>query len=74
MTDADQEALWARERAEALDRLIEAKARVIVAMPSVLERRMALEQWDYRRPARIRERLEARVNALWEAGRGGRAA
>jgi hypothetical protein len=73
MPDADQEARWARERAEALDRLIEGKARVIVALPSVLERRMALEQWDRGRPARIRERLEARVKVLWQERRGGRA-
>jgi hypothetical protein len=69
VTDADQEARWAREKAEALDRLIESKARTIVALPSVLERRAALEQWDLGRPARIRERLEARVRELWDARR-----
>ena len=63
--DAEQEARWATERAESLERWIEGRARAIAALPSVFERRMALEQFDYGKPAQIRERLERRVRELW---------
>ena len=63
--DDEQEDIWARERAESLDRWIEGRARAIAALPSVFERRMALEQFDYGKPAQIRERLERRVRELW---------
>lgn len=68
--DAEQEARWARERAESLERWLDGRARSIAALPSVFERRMALEQFDYDKPARLRERLEQRVRELWRARRG----
>ena len=54
MTDHEQEARWATERDECLERWIEGRARAIAARPSVFERRMALEQLDYGKPAQIR--------------------
>ncbi len=69
--DADQEARWARERAESLERWLDGRARAIAALPSVFERRMALEQFEPDKPARIRERLEARLRELWRQRREG---
>ena len=71
MTDHEQEARWACERAECLDRWVEDRARAIVRLGSVFDRRKALEQFDYRKPAQIRERLEQRVRELWEQKRSG---
>ena len=65
----EQEDIWARERAESLDRWIEGRARYIAALATPFEQRMALEQYDYGRPTRIRERLEKRVRELWKLRR-----
>lgn len=67
--DDEQEDIWARERAESLDRWIEGRAQAIAALPSAFERRMALQQFERGKPTRIRERLEQRVRELWEARR-----
>ena len=71
MTDHEQEALWERERRESLERWLEGRAKAIAALPSAFERRMALEQFDYDKPARIRERLEQLVREMWESRRRG---
>ena len=68
--DDEQEDIWARERAESLDRWIEGRARSIAALATPFERRLALEQYEHGKPARIRERLDERVMELWKLGRG----
>ena len=69
--DDEQEDIWARERAESLDRWIEGRARSIAALPTPFERSVALEQYEHGKPARIRERLERRVRELWTQERKG---
>ena len=69
--DDEQEARWATERDECLDRWIEGRARSIAALPTPFERRVALEQYEHGKPARIRERLERRVRELWTQKRKG---
>lgn len=61
-----QERLWATQRAEALTRFIEDEAHRIVRLRSLQARRDALAKWQYGKPAKIRERLDERVKAIWD--------
>ena len=63
--DREQEERWEEERVAALFRFVAREADRIAAIPSLEDRRRALEEWVKGKPARIRERLEVRLTEIW---------
>ncbi len=68
--DLDQERQWAEEKRVCLERWIEREAVRIAALPSLEERRAALATYQPDRPARLLERIQERMAALWAARAG----